>query len=150
MYRRPTHNLPYKYSAVLSGFWTAIMLCNLIPIAVAAIFVGLVLFYWIDKLNLARRSRVDSNKRISQNFVRFFVQLMPIALILKPLFNLILWSTAKQFVAVPQVIMLILGIAYNIIPKQKLITKVLSLIRYEIKKVEYNYNEGAMDTIYRL
>lgn len=136
MYSRPSHNLPLKYSIILSGFWTATMLANLIPISVTLVFISLFLFYWIDKINLAKRSSVNYNRRISQSFVWFFVDLMPISLILKPIINLILWSTAKQIVAFPQIIMLGLGIIYNIIPNQKLVRKVLSFIKYDVKKGE--------------
>lgn len=75
------------------------MLLNCAPIVTTIQLVTIFLFYWIDKLNLSRRSSV-SHVGISSNYMFDILGLIEIALVLKPLTNLILWSTANQKLAI--------------------------------------------------
>lgn len=68
LFERPSHNLPLKYGFMISSFWTAICYSNLAPIVIPVQSLGLLVFYWIDKLNLARRSSIN-NKNISNNYI---------------------------------------------------------------------------------
>lgn len=84
----------------MNCFWAATMFSNLAPIVII-LQIGCVFgFFWIDKINLSRRSSV-SFKRISTNiFVYQIIAFMEWSLILKPLANLFFWSTANQTPAI--------------------------------------------------
>ena len=52
------------------------------------------MFYWIDKINLVRRCSVEFG-RISVRFMEEVVNIMELALIAKPILNLIYISISK-------------------------------------------------------
>lgn len=100
------------------------MFANLAPVGLVITTFALFLFFWLDKLNLSKRSSV-SNRKISEKFTLEFIFLIEKSLIFKPLANLILWSIANEKVGVPEIVMFIFGVAYNFVPKDRIVNKIL-------------------------
>lgn len=127
LYQRPSHSVAQKYSHLLTVFLISIFFSNLAPTVLIVYLFSLLPFYWIDKLNFARRSSVGLGERgmgmgskIGEGFYGGgVVGLLELGLVGKPVINLMLWSIAHQSknIAIQEIVMLILGIAYNVAPK---------------------------------
>ena len=67
--------------------WFVYLYSTLIPIGAVIIVIGLFFYYWVDKYNLLRRSKVHG--KVSGHFIQTSLTLLDITLIIRPLGSLI-------------------------------------------------------------
>ena len=101
--------------------WFVYMYSTLLPIASIISLVGLFLYYWIDKYNLLRRSKVTGE--ISGDFIRTSLLLLDFILILKPLGALIFDIHLRDnYYINSDIAMIVIGFIYVVIPKYLLMS----------------------------
>ena len=57
----PSYSIGKRYAEIVESIWFTYLYCSLIPVGSFLTFTGFVIFYWVDKYNLTRRSSVLSN-----------------------------------------------------------------------------------------
>ena len=63
--------------------WFTFLYATLIPVGAFIAVVGIIIYYWVDKYNLLRRSSIQGN--LSAQMTIFSLKLLDITLILMPL-----------------------------------------------------------------
>ena len=52
------YDMGKRYAEVIETMWFTFLYASLIPIGSFLSFIGLAIYYWVDKYNLLRRSKV--------------------------------------------------------------------------------------------
>lgn len=100
--------------------WFAYLYSTLIPLGGVVVIVGLGLYYWVDKYNLLRRSKV--NGKIDGRFIHTSMTLLDFTLILKPVGSLIFdYHLRGRSYLSSSIIMIVIAFIYIIFPKNNLI-----------------------------
>lgn len=73
--------------------WFVYLYSTLLPIGAVIICAGLIFYYWVDKYNLLRRSKVRG--KISGDFIATSLTMLDLTLILRPLGSLIFDSQIR-------------------------------------------------------
>jgi hypothetical protein len=68
--------------------WFTFLYATLIPVGAFFTFLGLILYYWVDKYNLLRRSSLTQN--ISGKLAVVSLKLLDFTLVLRPLGTILL------------------------------------------------------------
>lgn len=115
--------------------WFVFLYSTLIPIGgVIAVF-GLTLYYWIDKYNLLRRSKIHG--KVSGSYLRTSLILLDITLILRPIgsiiFDLHLRGDAYK---TSNIVLICVAFAFIIFPKNYLI-KLLNSENFKLESKTY-------------
>ena len=72
-----------RYAEIIERMWFTYLYATLVPIGAFISVVGIIIYYWIDKYNLLRRSAVTTEVSgklalISMNMLDFTLILLPI------------------------------------------------------------------------
>lgn len=110
----PEYIMGKRYGEILESFWFCFLYACVIPIGSICIFVGLSLFYWIDKYNLLRKSSITEG--VSATICLQALTLLELVLIIKPAGELIFDGLIRHEWNVIPVIEIILGFIYLILP----------------------------------
>lgn len=99
--------------------WFVFLYSTLLPVSAIISLVGLIFYYWIDKYNLLRRSKVHGT--VSGNFIRTGLWLLDLVLFFKPIGSIIFDTHLRdnQYLNT-NIIMLCIALAYVLIPKYPL------------------------------
>lgn len=54
------YDMGKRYAEILETMWFTFLYVSLIPFGCVLSLVGLMIYYWVDKYNLLRRSKVDN------------------------------------------------------------------------------------------
>ena len=95
--------------------WFTFLYSTLIPIGAVITCCGLLFYYWVDKYNLLRRSRIPGN--ISAKLVLTCMTLLDFTLILRPIGSIIFDNQNRSFYMNSNIIMIVIGFVYIITPK---------------------------------
>ena len=96
--------------------WFVFLYSTLLPIGAIVSVVGLMLYYWVDKYNLLRRSKVHG--KVSGHFIRTSLLLLDFTLILKPIGSLIFDEHLRSpSYKTSNIVMICVAFVYIIIPK---------------------------------
>lgn len=103
--------------------WFVFLYSTLLPIGAVVSIFGLILYYWVDKYNLLRRSKVHGN--VSGKFIRTSMLLLDFTLILQPVGALIFDEHLRDISTYPylaaNIVMICIAFAYIVIPKHHMI-----------------------------
>ena len=108
-----------RFAEILEMMWFTYLYSTLIPVGAVITIFGLTCYYWIDKYNLLRRSSISG--QISGNIIRVSLNLLDVTLIIKPIGAIIFDTQIRDSYQVANVVMIILGLVYLILPKDRLI-----------------------------
>lgn len=100
--------------------WFVFLYSTLLPVSAIISLIGLIFYYWIDKYNLLRRSKVQGS--VSGHFMRTGLWLLDLALFFKPIGSIIfdVHLRDNQYLST-NIIMLCIGLGYALLPKYPLI-----------------------------
>lgn len=76
-----------RYAEILETMWFTFLYSSLIPFGAFLTLAGLLIYYWVDKYNLLRRSKIEN--LIESKLPLNAVKLMEVTLFWKPLGELI-------------------------------------------------------------
>lgn len=99
--------------------WFTYLYSTLIPVGAVITAFGLIIYYWVDKYNLLRRSSVTG--QISGGIINKSLTLLDFTLILRPIGSIIFDSQIRDSYMVSNVIMIIIAGVFIVLPKDKLI-----------------------------
>ena len=94
--------------------WFTFLYATIIPIGAMISFFGLILYYWIDKYNLLRRSTVSI--QVQGKLVKTTMKLLDFTLILKPVGEIMFDQQIRSVYTVGSIVMIIVAFFYLIIP----------------------------------
>ncbi len=77
------YDMGKRYAEILETVWFTFLYVSLIPMGSFLTFVGVGLYYWVDKYNLLRRSSVHEN--ISGKLSLIAMKLLDAVLVFMPL-----------------------------------------------------------------
>jgi hypothetical protein len=81
------YDMGKRYAEVLETMWFTFLFASLIPFGTFLTLIGLLIYYWVDKYNLLRRSKVENI--IESKLPLKAVKLMELTLFWKPLGEII-------------------------------------------------------------
>lgn len=110
----PEYNLAKRYADVIKIIWFTFMYGNLIPIGNLFSVVCLILYYWIDKYNLLRKSSLMPY--ISNELSDKMLNLLDMVLIIKPLNNLYMVYAITEEISYIDIILFSVGAIYITLP----------------------------------
>lgn len=100
--------------------WFVFLYSTLLPVGAMISVVGLGLYYWVDKYNLLRRSKIEGN--VSSAFVQTSLLLLDFILILKPIGSIIFDEHLRnKSYELSDIILICIGFLYMVIPKNRII-----------------------------
>ena len=108
-----------RYGEVLESLWFTYLYSCVIPFGSMLIFIGLALYYWVDKYNLLRKSSILEG--VSGSLCMKALFLLEFILILKPGGELIFDSLIRKTWYVLPVIEICIGGLYLMLPMKKIL-----------------------------
>lgn len=118
-----SYDLGKRFGEVIETMWFVFLYSTLLPIGAVVSIMGLILYYWVDKYNLLRRSKVHGN--VSGKFIRTSMLLLDFTLILKPIgsliFDLHLRNIEGSSYLPSNIVMICIAFVYIVFPKYGLI-----------------------------
>lgn len=109
-----------RYAEIIEKIWFVFLYATLIPIGAFISLVGIVIYFWVDKYILLRKSSVG--REISGKIVITNLKLIDVTLALKPIGELLFDIQIRHSTALASsIVMLVIGILYLIFPVGKLI-----------------------------
>lgn len=99
--------------------WFTFLYSTLLPIGALITIVGLVVYYWVDKYNLLRRSSL--NRQISGTLINNSLTLLDFTLIFKPMGSLIFDKQLRDQALASTIVMFVISFIFVLIPKNKVL-----------------------------
>ena len=119
-------DIPYdigkRYAEVIQIVWFTFLYQSLIPFGAFLSAFGLILYYWIDKYNLLRRSVLRVN--ISYKLSIAFLSLFEWCIIMEPAGSLLFDGLIRQYTTLnltSSIVMTVLGLIYIFLPRNSII-----------------------------
>lgn len=103
--------------------WFTFLYASLIPFGAFLSFIGLCIYYWVDKYNLLRRSKIE---QIERKLPLRALKLMEITLFWKPIGELIFDIKLRDVVYPETGVMIGLSIIFLLVPWDMLLDKFFS------------------------
>ena len=119
MLEYPEYDIGKRYGEVLEIIWFTFLYMTLIPIGGVISAVGLVLYYWIDKYNLLRRSTIRSY--VSGHLINLTLNLLDVSLVLRVAGEIIFDYHIRDGAKPLSWICLGVSLIYVFLPKDELI-----------------------------
>ena len=138
--------------------WFVFLYSTLIPIGAVISVFGLIFYYWIDKYNLLRRSKVHG--KVSGHFIRTSLFLLDFTLIMKPIGSLMFDIHLRdQKYQTSSIVMICIAFVYIVIPKFSIIRffnfqrfnpedKTYSQIKHKFALHNYYTNHPLFHSLY--
>jgi hypothetical protein len=99
--------------------WFTFLYSTLLPIGALTSIFGLIVYYWVDKYNLLRRSSV--NRQVSGRLIHASLNLLDFTLFLKPIGSIIFDKQLRDQALPSTIVMVVVGFIYVVIPKNKIV-----------------------------
>lgn len=99
--------------------WFTFLYISLIPIGGIFSCIGLLLYYWVDKYNLLRRSTISS--KVSGNLIYLTMQMLDFTLVFRTIGDIFFDYKVKGKVNLSSIILLGVAVIYQLIPLQSII-----------------------------
>lgn len=116
-------DVPYsmgkRYAEILESIWFTFLYSSLIPLGAFLIFIGLALFYWIDKYNLLKKSCIKEN--VSGGMSMKAMRLLDVTLILRSAGEMIFDSQIRDGISYQPIICLCVAFIFCILPKDEIL-----------------------------
>jgi len=81
------YDMGKRYAEILETMWFTFLYASLVPFGSFLTLLGLMIYYWVDRYNLLRRSKIEN--MIESKLPLRAVKLMELTLLWKPLGELI-------------------------------------------------------------
>lgn len=101
--------------------WFTFLYSSLIPMGAFIAVLGLMMYYWVDKYNLLRRSSIS--RQVSGRVIETSLMLLDLIIFFKPLGSLIFDLQLRNQCLPSTIAMLCIGFVYSIIPKAAIIER---------------------------
>lgn len=108
-----------RFAEVIETMWFTFLYSTLIPVGALITIVGLIIYYWVDKYNLLRRSSIT--RQVSGKVIEASLMLLDLSLFFKPLGSLIFDLHLRGQFLPSTVVLLSVGFVYALFPKAKII-----------------------------
>jgi hypothetical protein len=108
------YSLGKRYAEIIESVWFTYLYATLIPLGGFLIFLGIGIFYWIDKLALVRRSSINEN--VAGQLCLQALKLLDFTLILKPAGELIFDSQIRDDITYESIVCICVGFVYILLP----------------------------------
>ena len=108
------YDMGKRYAEIIEMMWFTFLYADLIPICAFLIFLGLCIYYWIDKYNLLRRASLEGN--ISGDLAYKCLFLLDLTLFWRFLGQLIFDVQIRNGASTLTIVFMILSILYIIAP----------------------------------
>jgi len=130
-----------RYAEILETMWFTFLYSSLIPFGAFLTLAGLLIYYWVDKYNLLRRSKIEN--LIESKLPLNAVKLMEVTLFWKPLGELI-FDIKLRGVIFATYVMLGLGVLFLFVPwnifLDKFFHEKFNLSKESYQDVKYQFN----------
>ena len=113
------YNMGKRYAEIILIMWFTYLYSSLIPLGALFSTIGLTLYYWVDKYNLLRRSRVNSN--IAGELSIQTMKLLDFTLVCKPVSEIIFDCQLRDSYNITSLIMLSIGFVYLLLPVDQIL-----------------------------
>ena len=116
------YDIGKRYAEVIKVVWFTFLYQSLIPFGAFLSTLGLLLYYWIDKYNLLRRSVLKVN--LSSKIPLAFLSMLEWCLVFQPVGSLIFDGFIREYTALnlaPSIVMIVCGLIYVLVPKNEAI-----------------------------
>lgn len=102
--------------------WFVYLYATLMPIGACITCAGFIFYYWVDKFNLLRRSRIECH--VSSSHLNHCLTMLDFTLILKPIGSIIFDTHIRyRNYETSNIIMIVLAFVFIIFPKTWVINK---------------------------
>lgn len=116
-------DMPYdmgkRFAEIIETMWFTFLYSTLTPVGAIITIFGLIVYYWVDKYNLLRRSSI--NRQISGKLIQSSLNLLDLTLFFKPIGSVIFDKQLRNQSLASTIVMICIGAIYVILPKNKLI-----------------------------
>lgn len=119
MVELPEYDVGKRYGEVLEIMWFTYLYMTLIPLGGIISSLGLVLYYWVDKYNLLRRSCIRSN--VSGSLIVLTLGMLNFTLVLRTAGDILFDYQIREGPGIPGWVFLGIAIVYQFIPVSTLI-----------------------------
>ena len=99
--------------------WFTFLYATLIPLGTFLSCAGLMLYYWVDKYNLLRRSAIKTE--VSGRLVIESMNLLDLTLLLLPLGSILFDLQVRKTYTISSIVMIVASFVYMVLPTNKLI-----------------------------
>jgi len=99
--------------------WFTFLYMSLIPIGGFISLLGLILYYWIDKYNLLRRSSVAN--AVSGKMINFTLRMLDMTLVFRAFGDTLFDYQIREGIHISSIFFLFIAIIYQFMPVKKMI-----------------------------
>jgi hypothetical protein len=143
-------DVPYvmgkRYAEALESIWFTYLYATLIPFGAFLTFIGLGTYYWVDKVNLLRRSSRTEN--ISGKLAIKTLRMLDITLILPPIGAMIFDSQIRDGWDASSIVFICVAFVYIVLPMNDILEyfheEKFELDRHSYTKIKHKFNETYM------
>ena len=108
------YDMGKRYAEIIEMMWFTFLYLDLIPVGTFFIFIGLSLYYWVDKYNLLRRSSLNGN--VSAHLTLKVLNLLDLTLFFRFLGEIIFDAQIRDGVKPHSIICFILSVVFMFVP----------------------------------
>lgn len=108
-----------RYAEIIKTMWFTFLYSNLIPIGAFFSLIGLVIYYWVDKYNLLRRSSIIQN--ISGKLAVKCMKLLDMTLFFRSIGALYFDYRLRHEINILEVCFSLVGLVYLFLPMNKIL-----------------------------
>ena len=113
------YDMGKRYAEVIEVMWFTFLYATLIPLGTLISCAGLMLYYWVDKYNLLRRSAIKTE--VSGRLVIESMNLLDLTLLLLPLGSILFDLQVRKTYTISSIVMIVASFVYMVLPTNKLI-----------------------------
>ena len=117
-----SYDIGKRYAEVIEIMWFTSLYSSLIPIGAFVSLLGILMYYWVDRYNLQRRSTLKYE--VSGKMINFALKLLDISLLLRPAGQIFFDEYIREGFQISSLIMLIIAGIYQVLPMNKIIESV--------------------------
>ena len=99
--------------------WFTFLYMSLIPVGGIISCIGLIIYYWIDKYNLLRRSSMAN--AVSGKMINFTLRMLDLTLIFRTFGDILFDYQIREGVHISSIFFFIIAIVYQFMPVKKMI-----------------------------
>ena len=108
-----------KYAEIIETLWFTFLYASLIPMGAIISFVGLGLYFWVDKYNLLRRSTLHVH--IGGKLTNLSLTLLDFTLVLRVVGELFFDGLIRDGIKTSTIVLACVAFLYMILPVSKLL-----------------------------
>ena len=113
------YDMGKRYAEIIETMWFTYLYATLVPIGAFISAVGVIIYYWIDKYNLLRRSAVTNE--VSGKLVVTSMSLLDFTLLFLPVGSLMFDMQVGKDYTPSSIVMLVVAFVYIILPLNRII-----------------------------